>query len=187
MDAEIKSFLETLSYAHCYVHINTSVLTGYKDEALTKEIRLHQHESYAQVLYEHDANTLALRIQEQRIFVPKSAVSLMLYDVYDFKLNQYTIIKHEKPSLRYDSKDKATVPIHIECYWKQIAKHLYITQQLHNHNHQLAVKKLLGDNIKKRNHVKQLIEMKDTLLNRYLKLRESRLGRIQIKLWERRS
>lgn len=186
MDVEIKTFLESLSYTHCYVHINTPVLNGYRDEALEDEIRLHQHPTYAQVLYEHD-DTLALHIQEQRIFVPKSAVSLMLFEDYDFKLNQFTIIQFEKPTVRFDSKTKATTPIHIDCHWKYIAKHIYITQQLHNQHQQLAVKKLLGDNIKKRGQIAQLIEMKETILNRYLKLRESRLGRIQIKLWERRS
>lgn len=187
MDDDKKAFLKSLPYTHCYVRLNEGVLRVYEDETMQNVKQYHQHPDYAKVLYEYEHDKLALLLNEKRVFVKRDGVSLMLFRHFNFETNHYQIINMSEPTFMYDSETKKTSTIEVENAWQAIASHLYIHQLLQNQQQQLAVKKLLGDNLKQRTQIEQLIEIKDTLLKRYLKLRESKLGRIQIKLWERRS
>lgn len=187
MEKEAKIFIESLPYTYCYVHLEQGPLNVYVDEEMQNEKCFQNHSEYACVLYEIDHTYLAVLIDNQKVFISKERASLMLYTLYDFETQHYQITDSHSLFNVYDSQTKRVSPLNNENTWNLIAKHLYIYQKLQAQNQQLAVKKLLGDNMKNRRQIEQLIEMKDTLLERYLKLRASRLGRIQIKIWERRS
>lgn len=187
MEKAVQSFIERLPYTYCYVRLEQGPFSAYVDEKMRNKKYFQKHPDYGRVVYEHDDSYLVILMDNQTIFVPKERVSLMLYTAYNHETQQYQITDSHSPTFAYDSQTMSTLPLNNENIWELIAKHLYIYQQLQAQNQQLAIKKLLGDDMKKRHQIEQLIEMKETLLKRYLKLRASRLGRIQIKIWERRS
>ncbi|REI00388.1 hypothetical protein DOS78_07625 [Staphylococcus felis] len=186
---QVKEFLATVSYECMYVKVYSDTGNLYIDKNMQKKYILDDHhEGIFEVIYEFDyKEKLAIKNQNQILYANKHEVIPMLFSDYDIRTNKWTLFFYHKQWIKYNNEENKYCEVNISNLWELLAKHLKILNELQNQKYVLSMKKLLGDNIKKREDIIKLSNGKDSILKRYLKLRQSKLGRIQVKLWESRS
>ncbi|ARJ51491.1 hypothetical protein [Staphylococcus lutrae] len=190
MDAQVEDFLRNTSYTGAYVAVFADQSALYSDEACTQKVVINDVAStICLVRYEFEkGQKLAIQDKTETYFVHKQQVELLLYVDWQSSQNQIQLAHFDKEwkTFQLDTPMHEKVCPH-QNSWLHIAQHLNVLQAVQERQHRFIVQKVLGDAIEKRHFVAQLIEQRETLKTRYLKLRHSKLGKIQIKLWERRS
>ncbi|WP_281190977.1 hypothetical protein [Staphylococcus schleiferi] len=188
MESSFKQFISETSYEGAYVRLKSGKVPIYQDEAMTIPFELNDPTSKLyQVLYEYEQSTkLALKQSELELYVNKNDVQLMLFLHVDSQLNEIHLAYFDQKWKQvYLENQDEPFDYQVNDVGNLIANHLNILMAIQRKQQLNVVKKLLGDTIEKRQSIAQLMEQNNTLKDRYLKLRNSKLGKLQIKWWER--
>ncbi|WP_019165621.1 hypothetical protein [Staphylococcus delphini] len=187
MNTEMMHFLFETSYTGAYVQVLKTTRV-YEDETCEISIQLDtSHHQICEVKYElSQGDRLAIQINDKLYFVYKKEVLLLLFVQFIEESNLIELAYFDSKWNIVNLSDGNQRESPCQKDWALIAQHLKVLDSRHQRAHRLILQKVLGDTIEKRHIIARLVEQRDTLKTRYLKLRQSKLGKIQIKLWERR-
>lgn len=182
-------FLNTTNFECMFVTFERDKLALYEDKELTVTHILRKNEHLIfEVQFEYDeGEKLALSYADQMVYTDKQSVIPMLFSEYDLKKQVNSLYYCiDGQWFKFDGRLNVSTETHVNNPFELLANHLKILNELQRDKHFLSMKKLIGDNINQRKKLEQVIQEKEKILTRYLKLRQSKLGKIQVKLWESR-
>ncbi|MBI5975391.1 hypothetical protein [Staphylococcus canis] len=186
---ENETTVTSSNYECMYVKLGSTDHSIYTDENFESETHLLEHKNNVfEVLYEYDnSQKVAIKHQKHVYFTYKNDVIPMLFSEYDLHANHIELIFYDNGWFSYEVGSDSEESIDITNEWQLIANHFKILNVLQMEKYAISIKKLLDDNIHARESLSQLSKEKEKILKRYLNLRKSKLGQIQVKLWEFRS